>query len=285
MTSSWAGDDAVASHLLLQAPEFIELRNFLPLPGRDFRNTCFVAVVANLRHLLHPVRLETSRRTWTQFVTFVRRELRDAKAKLLFSATDGDGQHDAAELLGEFLSAVHNTTFGTRIKKTKYNSCCDQTVITFETLPMIVLGLPPAWGEYSLRTLIQRYEEAEDFFELECDFCSYEGYKHVDLGSKAQSIYDTVDGKMVFRFNRYGFDRYGSANRRADRILLDTSIISETGDTYNLEAILQHQGVSQASGHYIIYVLVSGQWEERDDAVVRRTDLTYEPSNVRLVET
>ena len=280
MASSSAGDDAVASHLLLHGTEFIELRNFLPLPGRDFRNTCFVAVVANLRHLLYPVRLETSKRTWTQLVTFVRRELRNAKAELLFSATDGEGQHDAAELLGEFLSAVPNTTFGTRIRKTKYNSCCDQTVVTFETLHMIVLGLPPASGEYSLRTLIQYYEEAEPIFDLECDFCSSEGYKHLALGSKAQSIYDTVDGKMVFRFNRCN-----AANRRADRILLDTSIISETGDTYNLEAILQHQGVDMESGHYIIYVLVSGHWEERDDAVVRRTNLTYEPSNVRLVET
>ena len=170
MASSSAGDDAVASHLLLHATEFIELRNFLPSRGRDFRNTCFIAVVANLRHLLRPVHLVTSKRTWTQFVTFVRRELRDDKAELLFSASDGEGQHDAADLLGEFLSAVPNTTFGTRIRKTKYNSCCDQTVDTFETLHMIVLMLPPASGEYSLRTLIQYYEEAEECIRLEFDF-------------------------------------------------------------------------------------------------------------------
>ena len=228
MASSSAGDD-----VLLQAAEFIELRNFMPGRGPDFRNTCFVAVVANLRHLLRPVHLETSKRTWNQFVTFVRRELRDHQAQLLFSASDGSGQHDAAVLLGEFLSAVPNTTFGTRIRKTKYNSCCDQTVNTFETLHMIVLVLPPASGEYSLRTLIQYYEQAQPSPDLECDFCSLPGRIHKAAGRTAHSIYDTVDGKMVFRFNRYV-----EMDRRADRILLDPSIISKTGDTYNLEAIL-----------------------------------------------
>ena len=285
MASSSAGDDAADfvegnTHLLLKATQFMELRNFLPARGRDFRNTCFIAVVANLRHLLRPVHLETSKRTWTELVTFVRQEMRNDRSELLFSASDGTGQHDAALLLSEFLGNVPNTTFGTRIRKTKYMACCDQTEDTFETLPMIVLTLPPASGEYSLRTLIQYYEEAEEFTRMECDFCSFEGYKHYAPGRKAQSIYDTVDGKMVFRFNRYS-----AVNRRGDRILLDTSIISENGDTYNLEAILQHQGVSMAGGHYIIFVLVSGRWEERDDAEVRRTNLEYNPSNVQMVGT
>ena len=285
MASSSAGDDAADfvegnTHLLLKATQFMELRNFLPARGRDFRNTCFIAVVANLRHLLRPVHLETSKRTWTELVTFVRQEMRNDRSELRFSASDGTGQHDAALLLSEFLGNVPNTTFGTRIRKTKYMSCCDQTEDTFETLPMIVLMLPPASGEYSLRTLIQYYEEAEEFTRMECDFCSFEGNKHYAPGRKAQSIYDTVDGKMVFRFNRYS-----AVNRRGDRILLDTSIISEKGDTYNLEAILQHQGDSMAGGHYIIFVLVSGRWEERDDAEVRRTNLEYNPSNVRMVET
>ena len=265
----------MASHLPLHASEFIELRNFLPGRGRDFRNTCFIAVVANLRHLLRPVQLQTSKRTWTELVTFVRQELRDDRAELRFSSSDGEGQHDAALLLSDILSTVPITTFGTRIRKTKYMSCCEQTKETFETLPMIVLMLPPAYGEHSLRSLIQYYEEAEEFIRLECDFCSLAPYMHYAPGRKAQSVYDTVDGKMVFRFNRYS-----AVDRRGDRILLDTSIVSEKGDTYNLEAILQHQGDSMAGGHYIIFVLVSGHWEERDDAEVRRTNLAYDPSNV-----
>ena len=264
----------------LQGTEFMELTNFMPGRGPDFRNTCFVAVVANLRHLLRPVHLETSKRTWTQFVTFVRQSLRDRRGELLFSASDGSGQHDAAALLGEFLTAVPNTTFGTRIRKMKKTSCCGPMDDAFETLHMIVLALPPAVGEYSLKTLIDYYEREISFDDLECDLCSVPGRIHKSAGSAGCSIYDTVDGKMVFRINRYD-----EIDRRADCILLDTSIISETGDTYNLEAILQHQGESSAGGHYIIFVLVSGHWEERDDAKVRRTNLAYDPSNVRSVET
>ena len=258
----------------------MELRNFMPGRGPDFRNTCFVAVVANLRHVLRPVHLETSKRTWTQLVTFVRQSLRDRSGQLLFSASDGSGQHDAAALLGEFLTAVPNSTFGTRIRKMKKLSCCGPMDDAFETLHMIVLALPPAVGEYSLKALIDYYEREIHFDDLECDSCSVPGRIHKTAGSAGYSIYDTVDGKMVFRFNRYD-----EIDRRADRILLDTSIISETGDTYNLEAILQHQGESSAGGHYIIFVLVSGHWEERDDARVRRTNLAYDPSNVRSVET
>ena len=285
MASSSAGDDGADfvegnTHSLLTDPQFMELRNFLPARGRDFRDTCFIAVVANLRHLLRPVRLETSKRTWTELVTFVRQEMRNDKSELLFSASDGTGQHDAALLLSEFLGNAPITTFGTRIRKMKYMSCCEQTLYSFETLPMIVLTLPPAPSEYSLSTLIKFYEKEAKGTRMECDFCSSEGKKHYAPGKRGESIYDTVDGKMVFRFNRYD-----GANRRGDRILLDSSITSKNGDTYNLEAILQHQGVSMAGGHYIIFVLVSGRWEERDDAEVRRTNLEYNPSNVRMLET
>lgn len=273
-------DTMVSDGVSLQGTEFMELRNFMPGRGPDFRNTCFVAVVANLRHLLRPVHSVTSKLTWTQFVTFVRQSLRDRSGQLLFSASDGSGQHDAAALLGEFLSAVPNSSFGTRIRKTKKTSCCGPMEDAFETLHMIVLALPLEVCEYSLKSLIDYYESEITFDDLECDSCLAAGRFPKTAGSAGNSIYDTVDGKMVFRFNRYD-----AIDRRADRILLDTSIISKTGDTYNLEAILQHQGESSAHGHYIIFVLVSGHWEERDDAKVKRRNLAYEPSNVRSIET
>ena len=270
----------MSSSSLLQVKEFVELTNFLPNRGRDFHNTCFIAVVANLRHLLVPVRQQTCQRTWIELVNFVRQEMRDDQSNLLFSSYDGNGQHDAALLLSEFLNTAPWNTFGVRIRKMKYMACCEREEETFEPLTMIVLMLPPESGEYSLCTLIKNYEEAEEYDDLECDFCSVGGVKHYAPGRTAQSIYEGIDGKMVFRFNRYSDD-----DRRSDRILLDPSIVLANGECYNLEAILQHQGQSSAGGHYIIFVLVDGQWEKRDDATVTRTNLEYEPSNVQRIGT
>ena len=266
---------ALPSSSLLHAAEFIRLDNFLPGHGSDFSNTCFIAVVANLRHLLCPVHQQISQYTWTELVNYVRQEMRDDRMNLRFSSRDGNGQHDAADLLSEFLATAPINTFGTRILKVKYITCCERTLEMSETLPMIVLVLPPESGEYWLHTLIQEYEETEELERMECDFCSVGDDKRYARGSMRKTISETVDDKLVFRFNRYSADE-----RRSDRILLDPYIMLANGVRYNLEAILQHQSNSSGHGHYIIYVLVAGQWEKRDDESVTRTNLYYQPSNV-----
>ena len=260
---------------LLHGKEFVELTNFLPKRGRDFHNTCFIAVVANLRHLLTPVQQQISHFTWIELVNFVRQQMRDDRSNLRFSSRDGNGQHDAADLLSEFLATAPRNTFGTRISNIKYMLCCERHNEISETLPMIVLTLPSDSDEHSLHTLIQFYEAVEQHDRLECDFCSVGTNKHYFLGSMRKSIRETVDDKLVFRFNRYSADE-----RRSDRILLDSSIALGNGVHYNLEAILQHQSDRSGHGHYIIFVLVAGRWEKRDDGRVTRTNIRYEPSNV-----
>ena len=264
-----------SSFPLLQAKEFIQLPNFLPARGRDFHNTCFIAVVANLRHLLQPVQQQISQYSWVELVNYVRREMRDHRSNLLFSSDDGNGQHDAADLLSEFLATASRNTFGTRITNTKFMLCCERKAEISEILPMIVLMLPENVDEHSLRSLIQLYEETQQHDRLECDFCSVGANKHYFLGTMSKSIRETVDDKLVFRFNRYSADE-----RRSDRILLDSSIVLGNGVHYNLEAILQHQSDRSGHGHYIIFVLVAGRWEKRDDGRVTRSNIRYEPSNV-----
>ena len=264
-----------SSFPLLQAKEFVELPNFLPDRGRDFHNTCFIAVVANLRHLLKPVQQQISQYTWIELVNYVRREMRDHRSNLLFSSGDGNGQHDAADLLSEFLATASRNTFGTRITNTKFMLCCEREAEISETLPMIVLMLPENVDEHSLRTLIQLYEETQQHDRLECDFCSVGGNKHYAIGSMQKSIWETADDKLVFRFNRYS-----AVERRSDRILLDSSVVLANGVQYNLEAILQHQSETSGYGHYIVFVLFAGRWEKRDDGRVTRTNIRYEPSNV-----
>ena len=63
----------------------------MPAGGRDFENTCFIAAVANLRHVLPRVmQLMTERKhTWESFVTFST-TLRDDKHALKFGSEDGN---------------------------------------------------------------------------------------------------------------------------------------------------------------------------------------------------
>ena len=70
---------------------FVPLHNFLPKDGRDFDNTCFIAVVANLRHVLPPVMefMNEHKHTWASFVTYSR-SLQDKNESLKFGSQDGN---------------------------------------------------------------------------------------------------------------------------------------------------------------------------------------------------
>ena len=85
---------------------------------------------------------------------------------------------------------------------------------------------------------------------------------------------------MVLRFGRYS-----DAGRRGDRLILDPIISSKDESHYKLEAILEHSGSTVSSGHYILYLLLNGRWEKRNDALQTFSDetggpLRYNPSNV-----
>ena len=92
---------------------FVPLPNFVP--GDDnFRNTCFIAVVANLRHVLHPVMKEVRQHRWLKYIHRVRTSWRGAYRH----GPGHNGQHDAAELLGDILHD-HRSRFGVEMCVTK----------------------------------------------------------------------------------------------------------------------------------------------------------------------
>ena len=108
--------------------EFVALDNFRPSGGADFANTCFIAVVANLRHVHPQLMSYVKDYTWPSFVRHCR-SLRDENDALKFSSRDGNGQHDATELLGQIIPAdPMKTGYGVQIKKIKEVFCCNDSI-------------------------------------------------------------------------------------------------------------------------------------------------------------
>ena len=91
---------SISQELLLDDSNFIPLRNFQP--GNDsYRNTCFIAVVVNLRGLIPAIDqvLALRRRTWKETVLAVR-----GKWDKKYGYTEEfGGQDDPAELLADIL--------------------------------------------------------------------------------------------------------------------------------------------------------------------------------------
>ena len=254
---------------------FVPLHNFQG--GRDFANTCFIAVVANLRHVLPPVmKLMTEHKhTWESFVTYAR-ALRDKKHALKFGSRDGNGQHDATELLGAIIPADPlGRGSGVQIMKHRTVSCCGSDAPVREFQAMLPLIFPGEKSEYRLKELLDHYQEKECLSELMCENCGIR-----TEGTFQRCIQTGLNGKMVLRFGRYS-----DAGKRNDRLLLDPIISSKDESQYKLEAILEHSGSTVFSGHYIIYLLLNGRWEKRNDDKQTFLDesggpLRYNPSNV-----
>ena len=177
---------------------FVPLHNFQG--GRDFANTCFIAVVANLRHVLPPVMkfMTEHKHTWESFVLYAR-ALRDKKHALKFGSRDGNGQHDATELLGAIIPADPlGRGSGVQIMKHRTVSCCGSDAPVREFQAMLPLIFPEERREYRLTELLEHYEQQEDLSELMCDRCD----KRTE-GTFTRIIHTGLEGKMVFRFGRY----------------------------------------------------------------------------------
>ena len=67
-------------------------------------------------------------------------------------------------------------------------------------------------------------------------------------GICTQTYKRSSSGKFVFSIHRYS-----AQGKRSDPVVLDEKLTFENGDTYSLEAILQHEGESIHKGHYIIF--------------------------------
>ena len=260
--------------------DFVPLHNFLEDHGEDFANTCFIAVVANLRNVLPPVMkfLVEHRHSWSSFVTYTR-TLRDDKHALKFGSKDGNGQHDATELLGAILPDPSVSGYGVQIIKVRSIFCCDRLTEKKEDQAMLPLQFPEERREYRLNELLNYYQQKDDRPDLECVHC-----RTKSAGTFTRFIHTGLKGKMVFRVNRYAID-----GKRSDRLILDSLIATRDAGQYKLEAILEHSGSTGLGGHYIIYLLLHGRWEKRNDAQQTFCDerggpLRYNAANVHSLK-
>ena len=80
----------------------------------NVQNTCFIAVVANLRHVLQPVMEAVQQYNWRDYVNHVRTSWHGEYRY----GPGHNGQHDAAELLGDILHG-HTSRHGVELCVTK----------------------------------------------------------------------------------------------------------------------------------------------------------------------
>ena len=132
----------------------------------NFQNTCFIAVVANLRHVLQPVMKAVRQYRWKDYVTHVRTSWHGE-----YSCGPGhNGQHDAAELLGDILHD-HTSRCGVELCVTKQVFECIHCAERLECLPMLVLSLPHQEGRFTLRALQDNYFAPVEVDELQFEEC------------------------------------------------------------------------------------------------------------------
>ena len=82
------------------------------------------------------------------------RTLRDEKHALKFGSKDGNGQHDATELLGAILPSDPTIFgYGVQIKKVRHVFCCNQVAEKDEFQAMLPLLFPEEKREYRLTEL------------------------------------------------------------------------------------------------------------------------------------
>ena len=116
--------------------EFVPLFNF-QAGNVNFQNTCFIAVVANMRHVLLPVMEEVRQYTWKEYIMHVRTSWH---GEYNYGPCH-NGQHDAADLLGDILHD-HTARCGVEGCVTKQVSECNHCTERLEYLTMIVRSLP-----------------------------------------------------------------------------------------------------------------------------------------------
>ena len=145
--------------------DFVPLHNFQP--GDDnFKNTCFIAAVTNLRHVLQPVMDVVRQYTWNEYIYHVRCSW---NGKYCFGLGH-NGQHDAAELLGEIL---HENAFrsGVQLSVSKVVFECNHCMERIENVAMIVLSFPFQRGRFTLRGLRDDYFAPVEVNELQREEC------------------------------------------------------------------------------------------------------------------
>ena len=190
--------------------EFVPLHNFQP-GDVNFNNTCFIAVVANLRHVLQPVMDVVRQYTWNEYINHVRSNWNGK-----YRVGEGhNGQHDAAELLGDIIHCNASRS-GVELYVSKVVYECNHCIERVENLSMIVLTLPSRRGRFTLRSLRDDYFAPVEVSELRCEECGV-----VDSSGLCTHTYKrSLSGKIVFRINRYGVE-----GRRSDPVTINEKLI------------------------------------------------------------
>ena len=252
--------DDVLMSLMSPQEEVLNSCNFIPLwnfqHGNDsYNNTCFIAVVINLRGLVPAVtqRLALHNLTWKQTILKIREEWNQKYAY----TQQHRGQDDAAELLGDLM--WEDPACKWVCTRTTIFHKCKHSTKTQLHLPMLVLSLPEEKGSVHVSHLMQKYLEPEFLSDLRhedgfCDMGNQEG--------EARLSFDGVQPDIcILRIKRYTH----RLERREDHVFPD-SRLDVCGTVYSLRAILEHKGRSANSGHYIMYLRNQQGWEKRDDA-------------------
>ena len=208
----------------LVGSEFIPLPNFQPEQS-DYRNTCFIAVVVNLRSLLPAINdvLHLNERSWKETITAVRVKWRQKYAFTL----EFQGQDDAAELLGDILWEAPAYRWSCKKTTTFYE--CRHSTEMHHLLTMVVLSLPEQEISTSVSVLVKRFLEPEALCDLKhddtvCGVCNQEG-------EATLSFQGVQPDTCVFRINRYT----AHLERRADKIYPDPMLMLG-GSAYSLRA-------------------------------------------------
>ena len=221
--------------------EFIPLANFQE-GDASYRNTCFIAVVMNLRGLIPAIDevLSLNTLSWKETITVVRAKWRNKYAHTLAF----DGQDDAAELLGDLMWDAPAYRWSCK-KTTKYHRCLHSTEMQ-QKLSMLVLSLPVQEVSMNVSDLVQGYMEPEALCDLKhsdpvCGVCDQEG-------EATLSFEGVQPDTCVLRINRYT----QGLQRRPDNVYPDPMLVL-SGSSYTLRAVISHQGASAQRGHYIMY--------------------------------
>ena len=240
----------VSAHLI--GERFIPLKNFQP-GSTNYQNTCFIAVVVNLRALIPQIGrvLQLQNQTWKETIDLVRRKW---NAKYSYNPIHR-GQHDAAELLGDILWDAQDYRFDVKRMTVALN--CQHEWSRTQPLLMLVVELPTVQSDLETRVdeLVSAYTAPFQVDLIECDICGPFKQK----GFVKTAFVGAAPSTIVIRINRYGTD-----GRRADRVLPDPQLLLWDRQ-YCLQAVLLHLPSDTNSGHYIVFIRTPAGWEKRDD--------------------
>ena len=147
---------------------------FISLPngqaGSDnYRNTCFIAVVVNLRALIPQIGrvLQLQTHTWKETIDLVRSKW---NARYSYNE-DHHGQHDAGDLLGDILTDAQD--YGFEEERTTFSLNCRHEWSRQERLLMLVVQLPTVQSFLDTRVneLVSAYTAPLEVDLIECTGC------------------------------------------------------------------------------------------------------------------